>query len=91
MPRSVPQEIIGYSVTSKWSEAEEPLGVRDFPIALVPPERRTVIASTAATLFSSGMVLRDRFADLLGVTPVEDVEQVLDYFELDIPILEDGG
>ncbi len=75
----------GWSLASRWAEAEEPVGIERFPIEAVPHARRTVIAHLAASLYSAGGIPRDRFASLLDLTPVEPVERVLDYFDLDLP------
>ncbi len=63
----------------KWSVAEEPFGLRDFPLMKVPLERRTAVARAAAAAYVSGGLRRDNFAEYLGVTAVEPLEQVLDF------------
>jgi hypothetical protein len=70
---------------SRWWEAERPLGIDEFPLDVVPPERRTAVAEAAARAYSQARIGRDRFADLLGTTPGADVEKVLDFFGLDAP------
>jgi hypothetical protein len=70
---------------SRWWNAERPLGIGEFPLESVPPERRTAVAEAAARAYSLGKIGRDRFADVLGTTPGADVERVLDFFGLDAP------
>jgi Zn-dependent peptidase ImmA (M78 family) len=70
---------------SRWWDAERPVGIDEFPLEGVPPERRTAVAEAAARAYSQGRISRDRFADLLGTTPTADVEIVLDFFGLDAP------
>ena len=69
----------------KWTFAEEPYGLRDFPLANVPLERRTAVARAAAAAYASGRLRRDKFSEYLGVTAVEPLEQVLDFFALSTP------
>lgn len=73
-------------LTSNWVAAEEPQNLSNFPVQDVPVERRTEIALYAASLYSKGIIPRDRFSALLGVTPFDEVEQVLDLFALDPPL-----
>lgn len=68
-----------------WESAEEPGGIKDFPLAGAPAERRTRIAERASTLYARGEIQRDELARLLGVTPTEDLENVLSFFGLDPP------
>lgn len=68
-----------------WVEAEAPRGVEDFPIADAPVERRGVLARSAAQAYASGVIARDAFARYLGLTPVHDLEEVLGYFDMDVP------
>ncbi|WP_428265766.1 ImmA/IrrE family metallo-endopeptidase [Haliangium sp.] len=72
-------------VAASWSRAEEPDNVANFPLEEVPTERRNSIAELAAELYSDGRIGRDEFADMMGVTPAEEVERVLDFFALDWP------
>jgi Zn-dependent peptidase ImmA (M78 family) len=72
-------------LTETWTAAEEPSGIERFPLQEVPPERRTVLAKTAACLYSAGKIPRDHFAELLDVTPSKDLESVLDFFGVDVP------
>lgn len=51
----------------------------------VPAERRTEVARLATQAYSRGFVPRDEFAELLGVTPAEEVERVVSYFGMDPP------
>lgn len=72
-------------LTNRWLDAEAPTGVLSFPLPEVPPERRTVLAEYAAELYSRSILVRDHFAALLAVTPMQDIERVVDYFGLDHP------
>jgi transcriptional regulator with XRE-family HTH domain len=85
LPAQPPSSMVPIGTEPKWFEAEKPTGIDNFPIDEVHPERRTVIASTAAQLYSAGKISRARFAEFLGVTPVVDIERVLDFFALDPP------
>jgi Zn-dependent peptidase ImmA (M78 family) len=85
LPAAPPPELVGIGTEPVWVQAEEPLGVGSFPLPAVPPERRTAVAQTAARLYSSGQIGRDQFAEEMGVTPMEDVERVLDFLALDAP------
>lgn len=76
---------LALSTESRWVAAEEPTGISGFPISGVPPERKTDVARFAARLYSEGRLARDRFADLLGVTPAAELESVLDFFDLPLP------
>ena len=76
---------VSASIEHKWEDAETPNGISDFPILSVPPERRTRVATLAALLYSRGQIQRDRFAELLGLTPADELEKVLDFFDLDPP------
>lgn len=68
-----------------WEAGEEPLGLREFPEQSTPNERRTLVARAAAQAYSRDLISRDRFAEVLRLTPVHELEAVLDYFELDPP------
>jgi len=70
---------------SGWTRSEDPDGLAAFPIPETPLFRRTLVARLAATAYSRGMVQRDRFADLLGVTPDQDLESVLALYGFDPP------
>lgn len=72
-------------VEPRWALAEEPVGVANFPLREVPPERRSLVARAAAHLYSTGRIRRGAFVDALGVTPASDVERVLDFFSVDRP------
>ena len=85
LPREIPDSLVGTWIDQKWEAAEKPYGVFDFPIERVPPERRTHLAEVAAQAYSRGRISRTRFAELLRVSPTEDVEQVLDFFALAPP------
>jgi len=85
LPPTPPPELAAIGTEAVWAQAEEPAGIRGFPLDDVPSERRTVVARTAARLYSAGRIPRDAFADALGVTPGHEVERVLDYFGLDTP------
>ena len=76
---------VALSTDARWVASEDPVGISGFPIPEVPPERKTEVARVAARLYSEGRIRRDRFADLLGVTPAADLESVLDFFVLNVP------
>src|SRR5690606_13110473 len=57
------------TVDPKWMAGEREQGLDDFPLADVPPERRSLVARTAASLYSKAALQRDAFAEYLGVTP----------------------
>ncbi|KIG19572.1 hypothetical protein DB30_00081 [Enhygromyxa salina] len=80
-----PIEVQRSTVDSKWSTAEGEPTLNDFPLQDVPPERRTLVARTAASLYSGGKLQRDAFAESLGVTPAHEVERVLDFYEVPWP------
>ena len=86
LPEQRPEAIVGSWIDEKWEEEEKPWGVFDFPLMRVPAERRTYVAELAAQAHSQGKISRTRFADLLRVPPTEEVEQVLDFFELAPPV-----
>jgi len=48
------------------------------------------VARLASLAYSRGRIGRDRYARLLGVTPAEELERVLDYFSLDRPEDREG-
>jgi len=84
LPRAA--ETLGLTGTaSSWIEAERPYGLDGFPLHQVPIERRTAVAEVAAVAYSMSRITRDGFADALGVSPIEDLERVLDFFALDPP------
>jgi Zn-dependent peptidase ImmA (M78 family) len=85
LPLHPPAQVVGWSTENRWSDAEEPLGVANFPLPEVPPERRTLIAQIAARLYASGKLRRGAFCDALGITPVSDVERVVDFLGFDRP------
>lgn len=85
LPIQPPPDLRDFSVHPRWTTAEEPIGIDGFPLSSVPPQRRTLIAELAGSLYSQGHIGRDRFAEFLGVTPVEEVEVVLDFFGFDLP------
>jgi len=85
LPHIPPPELTILGTEAHWIESEEPAAAHGFPLAEVPPERRTEVARAAARLYSEGKVTRDHFAELLGVTPAADLERVLDFFVLDVP------
>jgi Zn-dependent peptidase ImmA (M78 family) len=70
---------------ARWADPEAPIGIERFPLPIVPPERRTLVAAGAAQAYSRKLISRDRFADLLGVTPGAELEKILDFFGLDLP------
>jgi len=85
LPIQPPPNLRDFSVHPRWTTAEEPIGIDGFPLHSVPPQRRTLVAEFAGSLYSQGQISRDRFAELLGVTPAEEVEVVLDFLGLDLP------
>jgi Zn-dependent peptidase ImmA (M78 family) len=85
LPPTPPPEL-GALGTEAWLErAEVPEGLGGFPLGDVPPERRTVVARTAARCYSSGKISRNTFAEMLDVTPAHDLESVLDFFAIPQP------
>lgn len=86
LPIQPPPDLRDFSVHPRWTTAEEPIGIDGFPLPSVPPHRRTLIAELAGSLYSQGKIGRDRFAEFLGVTPAEEVEVVLDFWGLDLPV-----
>jgi Zn-dependent peptidase ImmA (M78 family) len=86
LPLQPPPYLRDFSVHPRWTTAEEPIGIEGFPLSSVPPQRRTLIAQLAGSLYSQGQISRDKFAEFLGITPAEEVEVVLDFFGLDLPI-----
>lgn len=85
LPAGLASESVTLASDSRWIEPETPLGLDGFPITEVPPERRTAVAHAAARAYSQGLIARDRFAELMGITPAAPVEQILDFFALDLP------
>lgn len=85
LPPSPPLEVLSRGIEPHWYDAEEPLGVRGFPLEAVPPERRTRVAEAAAEAYSRGLLQRDAFAAALTLTPLHEVERVLDLFGLPEP------
>jgi len=85
LPYIPPPELTILGTEAHWLEKEEPAGLLGFPLAEVPLERRTEVARAAARLYSEGKMKRDQFAEFLCVTPAADIEQVLDFFVLDVP------
>jgi Zn-dependent peptidase ImmA (M78 family) len=85
-------DTLGLTGTSaRWLAAEEPDGLQSFPLHQVPLERRTAVAETAALAYSIGKITRDAFAEMLDVSPIEDLERVLDFFALDPPVVVDNA
>lgn len=85
----VPPASLGATGTEAiWSDREEPEGLAGFPLDEVPPERRSEVARLATQAYSRGLVPRDEFAELLGVTPAADLERVVSYFGMDPPSSE---
>jgi Zn-dependent peptidase ImmA (M78 family)/transcriptional regulator with XRE-family HTH domain len=85
LPIHPPPDLRDFSIHPRWTTAEEPIGIDGFPLQSVPPQRRTLIAQLAGSLYSQGQIGRDRFAEFLGTTPAEEVEVVLDFLGLDLP------
>jgi hypothetical protein len=86
LPSPPPEDLAALPLSEKWELAESPSGLSGFPLAQVPPERRTALAYAAATAYAQGAIPRDRFAELLSVTPAEELERVLDHFDLENPL-----
>jgi len=76
-------------IAERWQNAEEPPGLKNFPLEDVPALRRSLVAEYAARLYCEGRMSRTRFTGFLGVTPAEEVEKVLDFFGLDVPVGSD--
>ncbi len=85
LPRTPPAELNALGTQSWLERAEAPEGIQGFPLDDVRLERRTSVALAAARCFSSGALVRDAFAEALGVTPAHDLEAVLDWFALPMP------
>jgi Zn-dependent peptidase ImmA (M78 family) len=68
-----------------WSQREDEPELDRFPLAEVPPERRTHVARLAAEAFSRGLLTRASFAGYLGVSSLVEVERVVDHLGLDRP------
>jgi Zn-dependent peptidase ImmA (M78 family) len=68
-----------------WAQREDEPELERFPLAEVPPERRTHVAHLAAEAFSRGLLTRAAFASYLGASPLVEVERVLDALGLDQP------
>ncbi|TMQ13909.1 MAG: ImmA/IrrE family metallo-endopeptidase [Deltaproteobacteria bacterium] len=85
LPRS--PDALGLTGTSAdWIDSERPDGLDGFPLSSVPLERRTAVAEAGALAYSTGRISRDAFAEALGISPIEDLETVLDYFAIDPPV-----
>jgi Zn-dependent peptidase ImmA (M78 family)/transcriptional regulator with XRE-family HTH domain len=69
----------------KWSTEESEPEIEHFPLSDVPLERRTHVARFAAEAFSRGLLTRASFAGYLGVSPLVEVERILDHLGLDRP------
>lgn len=78
-------EMMSSTTSERWAKAERPQGIDNFPLEDVPPERRTFVAQYASRLYADGLIQRDKFADFLGITPNQDIERVLDFYEIDRP------
>ncbi len=79
------------AIEDRWSQAEVPLGISDFPFPKTAEERRTSLARLAAQAYSRELIVRDRFAELIGLSATDDIGPVLDYFALDPPVVESVG
>lgn len=66
-------------------DTREAHGLDTFPIAEVPLERRGRVARCAAVAYAGEKLTRSAFAAFLGVSPIHEVEQVVDYYGLDVP------
>lgn len=67
----------------RWAAAEQDAELDHFVMPEVPHERRTDIARSSAEAFSLGLLTRSAFAGFLGVSPLHEVERVLDSYGLD--------
>jgi Zn-dependent peptidase ImmA (M78 family) len=85
LPPTPPPELVGIGTEPGWYQAEAPIGVGEFPLTAVPPERRTDVARVATHLHVTGKLTRRGLADALAVSPVEDLDLVLDFFGLERP------
>jgi Zn-dependent peptidase ImmA (M78 family) len=85
LPAVPSPELQAVGTQTVWALAEEPTGIASFPLKRVPPERRTIVALAAARLHAAGKTSRASFAESMDVTPVDEVEQVLDFFAMDRP------
>lgn len=85
VPHQPPPNMPIERYTQKWIEAERPAGIDEFPLAEVAPERRTLVARYASALYSTGVIGRGELATFLKVSPLSDLEAVLDYFSMDSP------
>jgi hypothetical protein len=86
LPGEPPLDLKVTGAESSWQQDEKPDGIAGFPLEACPPERRTRVAYLAAQAYSRGLTPRDSFARSLGVSPLDDVENVLDHFLLDPPV-----
>jgi hypothetical protein len=84
-PYLPPPDLGKTGIEKRWESAEQADGISNFPLSQVPAERCTLVAFLASIAYSSGHIQRDEFAEYLGLTPVSDLESVLDFFDLDPP------
>jgi Zn-dependent peptidase ImmA (M78 family)/transcriptional regulator with XRE-family HTH domain len=82
LPPVPPPGLTAVGTDGRLDRAEAPKGIENFPIASVPPERRTEVARLAARAYADGKLSRDAFADYLALTPADDVERIVDFFGL---------
>lgn len=61
-------------------------GGGEFPLSATPTERRSEVAPLAALAYSRSLISRDRFARLLGTTPADEIERVLDFYRFERPL-----
>ncbi|MBF0348447.1 MAG: ImmA/IrrE family metallo-endopeptidase [Magnetococcales bacterium] len=83
-----PPTLRAVGIDQRWEAGEQPEGVYNFPLHEVPIERRTSIARYATDLYAEGLIQRDYFAEMLGVSPSLKLESVLDFFNIDLSTKE---
>lgn len=85
LPGIPPTDLKVIGAESSWARDEKPDSLDSFPLLACPPERRTRVAYLAAQAYSRGLITRDAFARALAVSPLENVECVMDFLGLDPP------
>ena len=84
MPTGMLEDSASLKARQRWAQAERPDLLADFPIAEVPPERRTMIAKLASRLHAEGTISRGRLCEYLRVSRAADVERIADFFGYDL-------
>ena len=82
LPLQAPAALLGEGGT--WREAEAS-GLDQLPLPEIPPERRTVVARTAAAAYARGLIGRGEFAEMLAVDRTAPLDHVLDLLGLEPP------